>query len=169
MQLSKSTRYALTATLEMAAAEDGLATVADVARRHRIPVGALSKALQTLVRAGLATGTRGVGGGYRLARPPSAVSVLDVVEVFQALPIGGTLPGAGDDPLGAVPPLLGLAGLLGEVDEYVRATFASVSLQTLARVRARRAPATASPAPQTGKRSSSGPRRTSSRESRSGS
>lgn len=139
-QLGKSTRYALTASLEMAHAPDGLATVADLSRRHGIPAGALSKALQALVRAGLATGTRGVGGGYRLARPASSISMLDVVEVFQPVRDGG-------GPLGAAPPrpqgqapLAGLAGLLEEVDEYVRCTFASVSLQTLARVGARAQP-----------------------------
>ncbi len=145
MQLSKSTRYALTAALEMARARDGLATVADVAARHALPAGALSKALQALVRARLAVGTRGVGGGYRLARPPSAISVLDVVEVFQPVEGGGGLPAPAGDPAAAEPPLVGLLGLLDEVDEYVRCTFASVSLQTLARVRGRaqRAPGAA--------------------------
>lgn len=144
MHLGKSTRYALTAALEMAHAPDGLVTVAGLAARHALPAGALAKALQSLVRAGLAVGTRGVGGGYRLARPASRISVLDVVEVFQPLgagggPLGGPERDEPPDPAAAEPPLAGLVGLLGEVDEYVRSTFASVSLQTLARVKARAA------------------------------
>jgi len=138
MHLGKSTRYALTAALEMARAKDGLVTVAEVSQHHAIPAGALAKALQALVRAGVATGTRGVGGGYRLARAASAISVLDVVEVFQPLGAGSTESAdASRDPASTEQPLVGLVGLLDEVDEYVRCTFASVSLQTLARVKAR--------------------------------
>lgn len=137
LRLGKSSLYALTAALEMAHAPDGRVTVADLAARHAVPPGALAKALQALVHAGIAAGTRGVGGGYRLARPASAISVLDVVQVFQPLHGGAVRIGARATPSLAQPPVLGLLGLLAEVDEHVRCTFASVSLQTLARVRPR--------------------------------
>ena len=60
MNISKSTRYALYAAAEMARAGDAPTTVAAVAERYRIPEGALAKVFQQLVRAGLATGTRGI-------------------------------------------------------------------------------------------------------------
>jgi Rrf2 family protein len=42
--------------------------------------GYLSKVLQQLVRAGLLSSLRGLGGGFSLARPPSELSVYDVVQ-----------------------------------------------------------------------------------------
>ena len=39
-----------------------------------VPPGALAKVFQNLVRAGIAVGVRGVGGGYVLAKPASAIS-----------------------------------------------------------------------------------------------
>lgn len=144
MTLSKSARYALYAALEMARAEGGLVTAAAVAARYRVPPTAAAKVFQQLVRAGLAEGVRGVGGGYRLARPRSRVTVLDVLSVFEpslrepADPVTGHAgASAASGAPQQAPPDAALAGLLGEVDELVRCTFASVTLETLVR-RARR-------------------------------
>ena len=43
----------------------------------------VAKVLQQLVRAGIANASRGVGGGYRLARPATEVTVQDVIELFE--------------------------------------------------------------------------------------
>ena len=45
MTVTKSTRYALYAAAEMAMADEGLVTVAAVAKRYAIPEGALAKVL----------------------------------------------------------------------------------------------------------------------------
>ena len=133
MNFNKSTRYALYAALEMAqAGETDPVTVAQVAQRYRIPETALAKVFQRLVRSGLASGTRGVGGGYRLAKPPSTLTVLDVVGVFEAprpagLCLAQDLPG---QPCADYTPCR-LRKLFDEVDEMARSTFASVTLDTL--------------------------------------
>lgn len=149
MTLSTSARYALHASLEMALAGEDLVTVAAVAARYGLPQTALAKVFQQLVRAGLAFGTRGIGGGYRLAKPASAISVLDVITAFEPPHAPGRClltGGAHDDgcPRGAG---CGLRQLFDEADELLRCTFASVSLATLAR-------RTAAPPPRrnTGKR-----------------
>ena len=127
MKLSRSTHYALAATLEMAATEDEPVSVSRVAERNGIPETALAKIVQQLVRAGIAEGTRGVGGGYRLTRPPSRISLLEVIRVFEPPPsrapreIGGGWAGRR------------LSPLFAEVDEMVRSTFESITLETLAR------------------------------------
>jgi Rrf2 family protein len=36
-----------------------------------------------MVRSGLAAAMRGVGGGYRLARPPKEITLYDIVEIFE--------------------------------------------------------------------------------------
>lgn len=135
MTITKSSRYALYAVLEMSVAGGEPVTVSGMARRHGMSPSALAKVLQQLVRSGLAVGARGVGGGYRLARPASTLTVLEVISVFerprlpgQAL-LGGR-PGAG--PVDAA-----LRRLFDEVDELVRGTFASVTVETLARTSAR--------------------------------
>ena len=134
MTLGKSSRYALYAALEMALAGDQPVTVGQVAGPHGIPPTALAKVFQQLVRAGIAVGTRGIGGGYRLARPRTDVNVLDVVSVFQPLRAPGRdllHARAGGEP--AKPQAHALRRLFDEVDESIRSTLASVTLETLIR------------------------------------
>lgn len=134
MNISKSTRYALYAAAEMALAGDAATTVGAVAERYGIPEGALAKVFQQMVRAGLAAGTRGIGGGYRLARPASRITVLEVMHVFErARDSGGCL--LHDQPGQDCPRASACAvqWLFNEVDELVRSTYESVTLQTLAR------------------------------------
>lgn len=133
MTITKSTRYALYAAAEMARAGDRPTTVAGVAKQYGIPAGALAKVFQQLVRAGLATGTRGIGGGYRLARPAAAITVLDVMHVFERRrPPGGCLLHDQPTPC-AQAPHCGLHWLFNEVDELARSTYQSVTLETLVR------------------------------------
>ena len=137
MNVTKSTRYALYAAAEMARADDGLVTVAGVASRYGIPEGALAKVFQQLVRAGLAAGTRGIGGGYRLARPASTITVLEVMHVFERRRApGGCLLHDRPTPCPKAS-VCGLHWLFNEVDELVRSTYESVTLETLVRREAR--------------------------------
>lgn len=132
MNLNKSTRYALYAAMEMAQADGGSAvTVGEVAERYRVPGGALAKVFQQLVRAGIAAGTRGVGGGYRLARDASSLTVLDVINVFEpARPEGECLLADGANDCGRFAACR-LGRLFDEVDALSRNTFASITLETL--------------------------------------
>jgi Rrf2 family protein len=52
---------------------------ARLAEFHDLPPAYLAKHLQALSRAGIVTADRGVKGGYRLGRPPSKISLLDIV------------------------------------------------------------------------------------------
>lgn len=131
MQLNKSTRYALYAAMEMTSANGGSVTVAQVATRYHISEAALAKAFQQLVRAGLSHGTRGVGGGYRLAKSPGEITVLDVIDVFEPAPAADhCLLDDSGRPCGDVGSCR-LKRLFDEVDVLTRATFASTTLETL--------------------------------------
>ena len=134
MRLAKNTRYALYAVAEMAAAGESPVTVAQVAKAYGVPANALAKTFQHLVRSGIASGTRGVGGGYRLAKAPAVLTVLDIVDACER-PGGGAARMLGD---GAAHSGTGsakgrLRRLFDEVDEIIRCTFASVTLETLVR------------------------------------
>jgi Rrf2 family protein len=50
-----------------------------IATTQAIPAAFLPQVMTDLVRAGLISSTAGRTGGYRLARPPERISVLDVV------------------------------------------------------------------------------------------
>ncbi len=127
MRLSRSTHYALAAALEMAAKDDETVSVSRVAERNGIPETALAKVVQQLVRAGIAEGTRGVGGGYRLTRKPREISVLDVIRVFE--PAESRAPRE----LRQGFAFARLGPLFAEVYEMVQSTFESITLETLAR------------------------------------
>lgn len=135
MNLNKSTRYALHAALELTLAGGRPVTTAQVAARYAIPENVVAKVLQQLVRSGIANASRGVGGGYRLARDAASVTVQEVIDVFEPAPATDTcmlreLPGAAC--FGPSEPPCRLRALFQEVDETVRATLASVTLATLA-------------------------------------
>ena len=140
MTITKSTRYALYAAAEMAMAGEALVTVSAVAKRYGIPEGALAKVFQQLVRARLAAGTRGIGGGYRLARPPSKITVLEVLHVFERPRTTGACL-LHDGPGDSCPQTSAcrLHWLFSEVDELVRCTYESVTLETPVRRAGRRA------------------------------
>lgn len=60
-----------------------LASSREVAESRNLPVPVVAKLLTVLAQHGLVTGSPGPGGGYRLARPPSTISLKDVIKVFE--------------------------------------------------------------------------------------
>lgn len=59
----------------------------ELSRGTRVTSAFISKILQTLTKAGLLRSHRGVQRGYSLTRPPSRVSLLDIVEAYDG-PLG---------------------------------------------------------------------------------
>lgn len=139
-KLQKSTRFALYAVMELARAwgEEPL-SVAAIAKRYDVPPANLAKVIQRLVHVGLARGTRGSGGGYRLVREPSKITMLDVIEAFEisTSPSQCMLLGEGDGSC-ADADVCRLGSVFSEVDDVLRSTFASISVDTLVRPRAQR-------------------------------
>jgi Rrf2 family protein len=83
--LSSKSQYACLAMLQLAheyAAGEPV-QAPRIAERHGIPATFLVQILHELKRAGLANSTRGAAGGYRLSRPPSEITLADVVDVFE--------------------------------------------------------------------------------------
>ena len=76
--------YAVRALAELA--RRGQSTpvpIGEIARAREIPVQFLEGLFATLRRAGILQSQRGVKGGYTFARPPSEITVLEVVELLE--------------------------------------------------------------------------------------
>ena len=61
---------------------DAALPAARLAEYHGVPSAYLAKHLQALARAGVLETVKGPRGGYRLARPPAEITVLEVVEAI---------------------------------------------------------------------------------------
>lgn len=86
LELSHKGDYAVRAALCLAAAWDGGGSyrkIREVAEAMELPRSYTPQILGLLAQAGLAEAKAGRDGGYRLSRPPEAVSVLEVVEAAE--------------------------------------------------------------------------------------
>nr|WP_243744550.1 Rrf2 family transcriptional regulator [Streptomyces hainanensis] len=84
MRMSEGVEWALHSCLNLAWAEPGQAvTAARLAAFYELPAAYLNKQLQALARAGIVTSTPGPRGGFRLAREPERITLLDVVTAIE--------------------------------------------------------------------------------------
>ena len=111
--------YAVRALAELA--RRGQSTpvpIGEIARARDIPVQFLEGLFATLRRAGILQSQRGVKGGYTFARPPSEITVLEVVELLEG-ELGSDASANGavwTDAVGAVKAVLG-GSTIAEVAE----------------------------------------------------
>jgi FeS assembly SUF system regulator len=83
LRISRLTDYATVLLAALASEPQRVQTAASLAGQTRIAPPTVSKLLKQLQRAGLVTSTRGLHGGYQLARPAaqiSAAAILDALE-----------------------------------------------------------------------------------------
>ncbi|WP_329520715.1 RrF2 family transcriptional regulator [Spirillospora sp. NBC_01491] len=81
MKLPVSTEWVLHCTTTLAQLDPGTtASAAQLALYFDLPAAYLAKQLQALTRAGLLAATTGPRGGFRLARPTSEITLLEIVE-----------------------------------------------------------------------------------------
>jgi Rrf2 family protein len=100
MKLTRASSYALQAVAYMAAQHKENPTASHIiAEDRKIPERFLLKVLKPLVSAQVLHSVKGPNGGYRLARPASEISVLEILEAVEG-PIRGHAPG--DDPTNSV-------------------------------------------------------------------
>lgn len=94
--LSQTAEYALRAAVHLGRSFGSPQTTRQIADATRVPAGYLSKILQLLNRAGLVESQRGLHGGFTLGRPPTDVTVYDVLQAvdpmrrIDACPLGLT-------------------------------------------------------------------------------
>ncbi len=83
MLVTRKTDYAVRCVLYLAQAADQLANVTEVSGKMHIPKTFLAKIFQKLAKAGLVESVRGMNGGFRLAKRPADISLLDIMEAIQ--------------------------------------------------------------------------------------
>jgi len=84
MRLTAKERYGVRAMALLAAAYGvGPIALTEVASSQRIPARYLEHIAKALKKAGLIKATRGVAGGYELARAPDSISVADIVRALE--------------------------------------------------------------------------------------
>lgn len=101
--MSEGVEWALHSCVNLAwSGPDRAVSAARLAAWHDLPAAYLNKQLQALARAGIVSSTPGPRGGFRLARPLAAISLMDVVaavegpeEAFRCAEIRQQGPGAG--------------------------------------------------------------------------
>ncbi|MCQ2510286.1 MAG: Rrf2 family transcriptional regulator [Lachnospiraceae bacterium] len=83
MKLSTKGRYGLRALVDLAVHEDDAVSIQSIADRQGISESYLEQLVRLLKKAGLVTSVRGAGGGYRLAKPASEISVGDILRALE--------------------------------------------------------------------------------------
>jgi Rrf2 family protein len=132
VNLQTATSLALVSVLEAAANPGRTVAAAEIAEKYGVSIHHLAKVLRELARAGVVESARGVGGGYRFAGNAKRLTLMDVIERFEDIsarsPEGGrTTTDAGR----------ALARVLAEIDEIAKATFRSITIDTMLKLIAR--------------------------------
>ena len=80
MKIPTKGRYAVAAMMDLALNEtSGPLTIADIAEKQNISLSYLEQLFADLRKNGLVKGTRGPGGGYRLAKPAQYISIAQII------------------------------------------------------------------------------------------
>jgi Rrf2 family protein len=84
LQIARHTDYAARIVLHLACLGEGAqASIAEIADQRQLPEFFVRRLIGRLVKGGILTSTRGSSGGIRLARPASAITLLDLVRVME--------------------------------------------------------------------------------------
>ena len=84
LKITSATDYAIRAMIHLACVPEDSQTLRDhVATAEDIPSSFMAKILRSLVRARLLRSSRGVNGGFALARPAEEITLLQIVEAIE--------------------------------------------------------------------------------------
>lgn len=83
--ISQTAEYALRAIVHLASNAGAPQTNRQIAESTHVPMPYLSKVLQGMARAGLIQSQRGLHGGFTLKRPPSELTVYEVVQAVDPI------------------------------------------------------------------------------------
>jgi Rrf2 family transcriptional regulator, cysteine metabolism repressor len=120
ISITSKSPYAVLALAELArVGGEAPVPIGELARRRDVPVQFLEQLFAVLRRAGILSSQRGVKGGYRFARPPESVTVLEVVELLDG-PVGGGAEGVFKDAADAARIVLGATTIADVIEREAR-------------------------------------------------
>ena len=99
--------------------------IGELARRREMPVQFLEQLFAALRRAGVVSSQRGVKGGYRFAREPTEITVLEIVELLDG-PLGRDADGVFADAARAARDVLAATTIADVVEREAQAAGASM-------------------------------------------
>ena len=79
MKLSLGATYAIYGLQYLARKYDEVVPVKEIAKNFQFPEKHMAKIFQNLVKAGLLLSERGIGGGFRLAKKPEKINLIDII------------------------------------------------------------------------------------------
>lgn len=79
---SKGCEYAIRGLMHLHNEQDSIVGIEEISARAQIPEHFTRKMFQVLARNGILSATSGPNGGYRLARSPEKVSLLEIIEII---------------------------------------------------------------------------------------
>jgi Rrf2 family transcriptional regulator, cysteine metabolism repressor len=126
ISITSKSPYAIAALVELGrAGGDRPVPIGELARRRDIPVQFLEQLFAALRRAGVLRSQRGVKGGYRFARAPEEITVLEVVELLDG-PLGAEAQGIFADAAAAARSVLIGATIAELIERETRAAGAAM-------------------------------------------
>ena len=130
IRLSNLADYAVVVMTAAAKCDDPRLSAAAVAAHTGIPAPTVAKLMGTLAKHGLLVSTRGVAGGFHLARAPAAISIAAIVEAVDG-PIALTNCQDGEVSSCALEGSCAVRGHWGPINRAVRDALLAVSLADL--------------------------------------
>src|ERR1700752_1210754 len=121
ISITTKSPYAVLALAELgrSSANGEPVPIGELARRRDVPVQFLEQLFAVLRRAGGISSQRGVKGGYRFAREPSTVPVLEVVELLDG-PLGRDAEGPFADAAAAARKVLAQTTIADVIERELR-------------------------------------------------
>jgi len=126
ISITTKSPYAVLALAELArSGSPDPVPIGELARKRDVPVQFLEQLFAVLRRAGVISSQRGVKGGYRFAREPSSVTVLEVVELLDG-PLGRDAEGPFADAAAAARKVLAETTIADVIERELRDAGASM-------------------------------------------
>ncbi len=126
ISITSKSPYAVLALAELARSpRSEPVPIGELARKRDVPVQFLEQLFAVLRRGGIISSQRGVKGGYRFAREPSTVTVLEVVELLDG-PLGRDAEGVFADAAGAARAVLARTTIADVIERELREAGASM-------------------------------------------
>jgi Rrf2 family protein len=126
ISITSKSPYAVAALAELGRSGNSAPVpIGELARRREMPVQFLEQLFAVLRRGGLVSSQRGVKGGYRFARDPSEVTVLEIVELLDG-PLGRDADGVFGDAAKAAREVFAQTTIADVIDREARESGASM-------------------------------------------